>query len=138
MLRRLLAAFCGVVTGVAVIFAFEFLNSRLFPFPPGMDTSNLEQVRSFAGSMPGTALVLLLAAWILGSLTAGFVAALLSPAGTRRPAVTAGLGLTIGAAINAWIVRNPAWFHFGSLVLFLPLALAGARLARSFKARTSE
>ena len=129
MLRVVVAVICGFLLASAIMLAFEFANSRLFPFPPGMDTSDIGQVRAFAKSLPSTALLLVLAGWIAGALVGGATSALIGREGGARAAVALGLLLTAGAAFNAWLIRHPWWFHVGGLLLFLPLTRLGQRLA---------
>ena len=52
MMRNILSVVAGVAVAFAVMMGFEFANSRLYPFPPGMDVFDAAQVRAFAASMP--------------------------------------------------------------------------------------
>jgi len=71
MMRNVLAVVAGVVAAVAVMMACEFANSQLYPFPEGMDVYDIEKVRSFAATMPLSALMLVAAGWTVGRSPVG-------------------------------------------------------------------
>ncbi len=121
----------GVVVAAAVMMAFEFTNSLLHPFPPGLDVFDADQVRAFAASMPLSALVLVALGWTIGSFAGGFVTTRIAHATTARLAAVTGAALTAGGVLNAWMIQNPWWFHFGGLPVFLIFAYLGFRVGRA-------
>ena len=135
MIRNILAVVGGFVVASAVMLACEFANSFLFPFPPGMDTNDLQAVRAFAASMPLSALVLVAIGWVAGSFAGGFATARIARTASPRPAQVMGLLLTAGGVFNAWMIQNPPWFFWGGLPTFFLFAILGhhaaARGARS-------
>jgi hypothetical protein len=130
MLRNAAAVIIGFLTAVVVMMACEYANSRIYPLLAAMDVYNAEQVRQFAAQMPKEALVLVLIGWVGGSTAAGFVATKIATASSPTPALIAGCLLTLFAALNAWMIQNPLWFHIGSLPLFILFATIGEYLAR--------
>lgn len=131
-MRTLLAIIVGFVAAFAVMMAFEFANSRLFPFPQGMATSDLAQVRAFAASLPASAFILLVAGWITGSFVGGWVSARIAKTSPGIATIAVGVLLTLGATFNAWLIQNPWWLHFGGLPLFGLLVYGGYRVATRF------
>jgi len=129
-MRTVLAIVAGFAAAFAIMVAFEFTNSRLHPFPPGMDVFDIEQVRTFARNLPASALVMVALGWISGSFVGGWLATRLAPDRAGLAAFVVGLLLTCGATFNAWLVREPLWFHFGGLALFPLFAYVGWRVAR--------
>ena len=127
MMRNMLAVIAGFVVAAAVMMGFEFANSLLFPFPPGMDTNDLEAVRAFAATMPLSALILVAAGWTIGSFAGGFATAWIAPAASPNLALVTGMLLTAGGVFNAWMIQNPAWFFWGGLPTFLLFAILGDR-----------
>jgi hypothetical protein len=105
--------------------AFEYTNSLVYPFPEGMDTQNLEQIRAFADTMPLSALALVVMGWITGSFTAGWVTARLAKSHTFTLVLIVGGLLTIAGMVNAWMIQNPLWFHIGALPLFMICTYVG-------------
>ncbi len=130
MMRNVLAVGAGLVAAVAVMMACEFTNSRLYPFPEGMDVYDIEQVRSFAATMPLSALLLVAVGWTVGSFAGGFVTTRIAQSLSPAPAQITGLILTALGAFNAWMIQNPAWFHWGALPVFLGFALLGYHVGR--------
>lgn len=131
MMRNILSVVAGVAVAFAVMMGFEFANSRLYPFPPGMDVFDAAQVRAFAASMPLSALVLVALGWTIGSFAGGYLTTRIAGAATARLALITGAVLTVGGMLNAWMIQNPWWFHFGGLPVFLIFAYLGFRVARA-------
>ena len=130
MIRNILAVVAGVVVAAAVMMACEYANSLLYPFPEGLDVYDAEQVRSFAAAMPLSALVLVAIGWTAGSLAGGFVTTRIAQSLLPTPAQITGLVLTAFGALNAWMIQNPAWFHWGGLPVFLLFAMLGHSVGR--------
>ena len=128
-MRTLLAVIVGFIAAFAVMMACEFTNSRVFPFPKGMDTFDLAQVRAFAASLPASAYILLVTGWVVGSFVGGWISAKVAKTSAGTAAIAVGVLLTLGAGFNAWLIQNPWWIHFGGLPLFGLLVYAGYRVA---------
>jgi hypothetical protein len=90
-----------------------------------------EQVQAMLAQLPAGALAALLVAWVAGAFTGGFTAAKLS---LRHPRLAAGIvGAFIVAGVVAMVVMIPAhpyWVSVPGLLLPIPAALLGARVAR--------
>lgn len=129
-MRNILAVTAGVVVAAALMMACEYANSLLYPFPDGLDVYDAEQVRSFAAAMPLSALALVAIGWTVGSFAGGFVTTRIAQTPSPTPAQITGLVLTAFGAVNAWMIQNPAWFHWGGLPVFLLFAMLGERVGR--------
>ena len=125
-----MAVVAGFLAASAVMMACEFANSQVFPFPPGLDTNNVDQVRQFAASMPLEALILVAVGWAAGSTLGGFAATRIASNASAVPALITGILLTALGGLNAWMIQNPLWFHLGALPLFMLCATTGDYLAR--------
>jgi hypothetical protein len=131
-MRTLLGIIAGFIAAFAIMSAFEFANSLMFPFPKTMDIWDLAQVRAFAASLPASAFILLVAGWITGSFVGGWVSARIAKTSPGIATIAVGVLLTLGATFNAWLIQNPWWLHFGGLPLFGLLAYGGYRVATRF------
>ncbi|NOT42631.1 MAG: hypothetical protein HOP13_19315 [Alphaproteobacteria bacterium] len=129
MMRNVLAVVAGFVVAAAVMMGCEFANSFLYPFPPGMDTNDLEAVRDFAAAMPLSALVLVAIGWTAGSFAGGFATTRIARTGSPALAQIMGLLLTAGGVFNAWMIQNPPWFFWGGLPVFFLFAMLGHHAA---------
>ena len=130
MLRNALSVIAGLVSAVAIMMACEYTNSQLHPFPEGMNTQDLEAVRTFAGTMPLQALMLVAFGWAAGSFVGGFVATRAAGGHTAGPALVLAVLLTAAGGLNAWMIQNPAWFHAGGLPVFVLFAMLGEYAGR--------
>ncbi len=136
ILRSTLATFIGLIVAVIVVQLIELLGHLVYPVPDGLDVYDPEALAAFVETLPPGALLFVLAAWFIGTLTGGLVAAVLGPdARPARPArrtwvVTAVLfGFT---AANLAAIPHPPWFTLAALLL-VPVAglLAAWRAPRA-------
>jgi hypothetical protein len=130
MLRNALSVIAGLVAAVAIMMACEYTNAQLHPFPEGLNTQDIEAVRSFAATMPLQALLLVALGWTAGSFVGGFVATRASGGHTAGPALVLAVLLTAAGGLNAWMIQNPAWFHAGGLPLFVLFTMLGEYAGR--------
>ena len=121
----------GVVVGVVVawltIMLAEFASAPLHPMPAGLDMRNPESVAAFVATLPASALLLVLAGWVLGGLVGGYVAASISR--KPRPALTVGIVIVLGVIVNAVMIPHPMWMTIAGVLLPVPAAWLGAKLA---------
>ena len=121
----------GVVVGVVVawltIMLAEFASAPLHPMPAGLDMRNPESVAAFVATLPASALLLVLSGWVLGGLVGGYVAASIS----RKPraALTVGIVIVLGVIANAVMIPHPMWMTIAGVLLPVPAAWLGAKLA---------
>jgi MFS family permease len=121
----------GVVVGVVVawvtIMLAEFASAPLHPMPAGFDMHDPASVAAFVATLPIAALLLVLAGWVLGALVGGHVAARL--ARKPRPALVVGIVIVVGVIANAAMIPHPLWMTIAGVLLPVPAAWLGARLA---------
>lgn len=121
----------GVVVGVVVawlaIMLAEFASAPLHPMPAGFDMHDPASVAAFVATLPVAALLLVLAGWVLGALIGGYVAARI--ARRLRPALTVGIVIVVGVIANAVMIPHPLWMTITGVLLPVPAAWLGARLA---------
>jgi hypothetical protein len=130
--RAILGVVCGIVVAWITITLVEFAGHAIWTPPPaGLDPMDPAQVQAMLAQLPAGALAALLVAWVAGAFTGGFTAAKLS---LRHPRVAAGIvGAFIVAGVVAMVVMipsHPYWVSVPGLLLPIPAALVGARVAR--------
>ena len=128
--RTLLGILAGLVTMVVVIALVELLGAQLFPPPPGIDMGDPEAFAAAVTQMPLGALAIVVVAWVLGAFAGGWVAARIAIAHPRAAAVVVALGVVVGVVVMMLTLPHPLWMGVLGLVLPVPAALGGARLAR--------
>lgn len=134
VIKNIMIIIGGVVAGSAVIYLVESISHKLYPFPSNIDMYDKVAMKEYIFSMPLSAFLILLIAYELGGFFTGFFAALLSIPELRKiNAMISGALLTIGSAINLILIPHPIWFIITSLLIFMPFAYFGAKLAPSLR-----
>lgn len=128
--RTILAVLAGLATMIAIITVVELLGAQLFPPPAGVDMRDPELFATAITQMPMAALAIVVVAWVLGAFAGGWVAARISIAHPRVPAVIVALAVVAGVIVMMLTLPHPLWMGLLGIVLPVPAALAGARLAR--------
>jgi hypothetical protein len=139
-LRSVLAVIAGFVAASAVMMLVESINGHVFYPELGKAAQGLtdrEAVRALMASAPTGALLVVLSGWALGSLVGGFLAAWIASGASLRPALIVGGLLTLAGIANNLMIPPPAWFWIPTLLVFLPAAYAGARMAPGRIRRTA-
>lgn len=140
VIRSVLAVIAGFVAASAVMMLIETANGRvLYPelgrLAQGM--TDREAIRVLLANAPVGAFLVVLLGWVLGSLVGGFLAARIVWNAPVAHALVLGGLLTLAGIANNFMLPPPGWFWIPSVVVFLPAAYAGARLApRKIQAKT--
>ncbi len=132
VVRNILAVIAGFVAASAVMMLIEAINGRvLYPelgrLAEGM--TDREAIRALMANAPVGAFLVILLGWALGSLVGGFLAAWIGWNAPVAHALVLGGLLTLAGIANNLMLPPPVWFWIASLVVLLPAACAGARLA---------
>lgn len=131
MLRLILATLAGILVSGLVVGLVEALNMMLYPPPAGIDLHDPAQVVEMVAALPTTALVVVLIAWSVGSFSGGWVAARLAKHHQAIVAAIVGAFILAGVIYNVTVLPHPMWMSILGLLLPIPSALFGARLART-------
>ena len=130
MMRKILATIVGILVAGLVVGLVESINSALYPPPAGFDMYDPAQVATRVASLPATAFLVVLAAWSLGCLVGAWVATRIAQAPTLIPASIVGLFILAGAIYSIVMFPHPMWMIIAGVLLPLPCAVLGARIAR--------
>ena len=125
--RSIAGTVVGVVVAWAMIMLGEFISAPLHPTPAGFNMRDPASVAAFVATLPASALLLVLSGWVLGALVGGYVAARI--ARKPRPALAVGIVIEIGVIANAVMIPHPLWMTIAGVLLPVPAAWLGARLA---------
>jgi len=130
--RSGLAVIAGFVAASVVMMVIESINGRvLYPELGKMaqGVTDREGIRALLATAPVGAFLVVLFGWVLGSLVGGFLAAWIASSAPVAHALLLGGLLTLAGIANNLMIPPPAWFWIPTLVVFLPAAHAGGRLA---------
>ncbi len=132
--RSIAVVVAGFVAASVVMMIIETVNGRVF-YPElaraadGM--KDREAIRALLASAPVGAFLVVIAGWILGGAAGGWTTARLAARATTRHGLVLGALLTLAGVANNLMVPPPLWFWIASLVVLMPAAYVGARLAPS-------
>lgn len=128
-IRNVLAVLAGVVVAVILIALVEAVGHLVYPLPEGIDPNDSESLKAAMSRIPAGAMAFVLFAWAVGTLAGGWVATRIAAKGTVLHAMIVGVILMAVGALNMLMIPHPLWFWIVGLLLFLPAAYAGARMA---------
>ena len=129
MLRTLLAVLVGLVAAMLLIFGLEAFGMMMFPPPPGMVLENeADLARLVAVSSTGKKAWVVFG-WAFASFVGGWLAALISRRHRRIAALCVAVFIVAGTLMNAMVIPHPMWMNVLGVLLPIPLALLGAKLA---------
>ena len=128
--RTILAVVVGVVVAWLVIVLSQFAGAAAYPPPPGLDVTDPQQLAAFIEAAPAMAMMFVLAGYALAALIGGWVAARISRAHPRIAALLVGAMVLAGVIANTMMIPHPLWMTAAGVLLPLPAAWLGARLAR--------
>lgn len=131
MLRGVLSLVVGVVASGMTVAVGEAMVSRWFPPPSGLDVSTPEGAAKAIAAAPAAALWLVILGYAIGAALGGYLATRIAHAGNLLPAIAVGAILTLSGVSNLVAFSYPIWMALATMVVFLPAAIAGGRLAGS-------
>ena len=132
VVRSVLAVIAGFAAATVVMLVIESINGHvLYPELGKLaeGVTDPEAIRAIMASAPVGAFLVVLFGWVLGSLLGGLVAAWIGSNAPVAHALVLGAVLTLAGIANNMMLPPPMWFWIVSLLVFLPAAFVGARLA---------
>jgi hypothetical protein len=128
MLKSILAVIVGLFSGSIVIFLVQGLGSFFYPLSEDVDPRNVEAMKELINEMPAGALIMVLAAWAIGSFAAGFFSAMIAPKSKIKHSIITGTILLIFGIINMLTIPHPAWFVIIGVLIYIPFAYLGGKV----------
>ncbi|MDP9362165.1 MAG: hypothetical protein M3P29_12015 [Acidobacteriota bacterium] len=119
------AVIAGLIVAFLVVAGAEGIAHKIYPPPPGTDMHDMNQVKAFVATLPLSALLVVLAGWLIAT----FVATWLATKIARNPIagyVVGALLLCAGIA-NAFMIPQPVWFSIVSFVIYIGATIIGSR-----------
>ena len=124
-LRPVGAVVAGLIAAFALVAGAEGIVHVLYPPPPGTNMEDFEQVKRFIVTLPMTALVLVLAGWLIGTFVATWLAARI--ARTPIAGYIVGAPLLAAGIVNSIKIPQPVWFSIVSFVIYIGATIVGSR-----------
>ncbi|MBS4060104.1 MAG: hypothetical protein KG029_06875 [Bacteroidetes bacterium] len=131
-LHLILAVIVGLSIGIIIISSIESFAPKLFENSESYILSADSDDTSLAFRHLTTPLLMfVLLAYGLGAFFGGFVSSIIEN-GILSALIT-GLLLMAGGIINLALMQHPLWFTITSLLIYVPLAIAGGKSGRFFR-----
>ena len=124
-LRLVLALIAGIAAALITFMLIETVGHRLYP-PPALNYSDTEALRAYVEGLPIGAKLIVLSAWLAGTIDGVFVAGLVNRA---RYGLCGALVLAATLA-NLTMIPHPLWMAIATLAIPLPIAMGVARWRR--------
>lgn len=131
--RRILAVVVSLIAAFAVIMIVEMMSTPVVPQPGSEIMNDPVKLREFMAGLPVTFYVVVLIGYFLGSFIGGYLVTSMSrreSPGVRLPLLIGSI-LMIGGILNFVFLLpgQPVWFVIAALLIFIPVALIGSKLA---------
>lgn len=126
--RALLGMAAGILVAFATVFGIDLAGHQIYPLPSDLNMHDPEAVGAFIQTMPPEALAIAAAAWFVGALDGGIVAALIA----RRAWTVWPVAGAVAAAgvVNILMIPHPVLLQMGAVVAPLLGGLAASLAAR--------
>lgn len=125
LLRNILAAVAGALTGGIVISLVQMLNGRFYPLPEGVSPANREAMAAYLQVAPVGALLGVLASYLVGVAAGAWLAARLSANCHWRQGIIVGVLFFFASIANLLTLPHPVWFWIANLVIVPAAAWTG-------------
>jgi len=129
MARNVTGLIVGLAAAFFIYWTFLSINQMISPVPEGLDREDKEAVLKFAKTIPTIAHVVVLISHILGAFLGAFVAGKVGERPVRYIPLVIGGFLLIMGIIKLISLPHPVWFTIVDLVVHIPLAILGYKLA---------
>jgi len=131
--RNILGVIVALITAGAIFFIVIMIASAFAPQPPkNFEYRSTAEIADFMRSLPLSGYITASIGGVLASIAAGWMVTKISKQ-WRSIALplTVGILLTVGGVVNFLVFPGqPAWFLVACVIVTIPLALLGHRVAR--------
>lgn len=123
------AVLLGIFAAVAVVFLIESISHWLHPMPPGLRPEDKEAMRNWIDTLPVSAMIIVLLAWLIGAATGAYVANYFNFINGFRNAMTVGLFLLVATVMNLYQIPHPFWMWPAGIFSIIIGCYAGMKMA---------
>ena len=127
LLIAIVAVIVGLAVGMAANMGFVIINLQIFPLPEGVAWTDEEEIKSWLGTLPKTAFILVFVAHLSQAFLGGLVAARIAKRNMMCVAITIGVLTMVGGIMNMMSIPAPAWLWI-EVPLYLVVAWIAAKI----------
>ncbi len=132
MLRSIVAVILGFILASAVMMLVESANGKLIYPELGKSAQGItdrDALRELLANAPVGAFLVVIIGWSLGGIAGGWGTARLAKNSKIGHSLALGILLTLAGIANNLMIPPPIWFWVVSLLVLLPSAYLGGKLA---------
>lgn len=128
-MRTTLGILIGAMLAAGALAGCGYLLMQLHPLPAGFQPLSLRQLSDYVEGAPRGALAVICVAAGVAALIGAWPAARIARGHRGGAALTIGAPLTLLVIVGATLVPQPEWVPVLGMLLPIPLAVAGWRMA---------
>jgi hypothetical protein len=128
--RTILGILAGMAVAIVLVMAGDAASAALYPHPPGLDLKQPDQLAAYIAAAPASAMVVMVAGWTLAAFAGGWVAARIARSHRTFAGLMVGALVLAGVIANAMMIPHPLVMIVLGVLLPLPAAWLGTRVAR--------
>ncbi|MDB5348972.1 MAG: hypothetical protein JWN86_219 [Planctomycetota bacterium] len=129
--RSVAAIFVAFILAMIFIVGVEGLTSILYPFPPGVDSSDIEVCKAHVAQLPTSAFLVASVGWGLATFSSAWAATRLGSGRHGAHGIGIGFALLAAAIMNMMMLPYPTWFWIANLVVLPAGIYVGSNLGRA-------
>ena len=130
-LRNGLAIIVGIFIGALINFGIILISGSIIPLPQGVDTSDMESIKSAMSLYEPKHFLFPFLAHALGTFFGGTIAAKIAVGTQTKVALVVGIVFLYGGFSMVMQLPSPLWFNLLDLLLaYIPMAWLGAKLVQ--------
>lgn len=130
ILKFIAATFIGLTVAIVLIFVLETFGHSIYPPPQGVDLTDKDVLAEMIKNAPIGALLIVVAAYFVGSFVGGLIAQLINRHAKLIDALVVGFILMIFGIFNLTSIPHPLWMVVLGILVFIPGAYIGGKLVK--------
>ena len=135
-LRNGLAIIIGIFIGALINFGIILISGTIIPLPEGVDTSNMESIKSAMSLYEPKHFLFPFLAHALGTFFGGAITAKIAVSAQTKVALVVGIVFLYGGFSMVMQLPSPLWFNLLDLIVaYIPMAWLGAKLVHKLDSR---
>jgi hypothetical protein len=129
MMRNILAVIIGVVVGFIIVFIGDATTHKLNPANDNLNEMDKETLKAYIEGMPMYVMIIMVLFWLIAAFVGGLVSGKVNKAQWKNVSLITGGILLAATLLNLFMYPHPAWMWIVALVLIVPAAYLGGKLA---------
>jgi hypothetical protein len=129
MMRNILAVIIGVVVAFIIVFIGDATTHKLNPANDSLGEMDKETLKAYVEGMPMYVMVIMVFFWVIAAFVGGFVSAKINKSQWKNVSMITGGIMLAATLLNLFMVPHPAWMWIVALVLIVPAAYLGGKVA---------